>query len=354
MIPPDDLTGGIRVVATYAKILSNRGHKVFVVSNAPRRPNLREQLSALRHGYWQEQRRHSKAQHGHVTHSGVTMKRLNSPRPFTANDLPDADVLIATWWETAEWMACMPDSKGVKLHLIQGYEAWGNRESTDRVHAALRLPNRKIAISNELKRTLETHIGPLDITVIPNAVDLEQFDAPIRQRNTIPTIGFVYGRSPIKAADLYLKVCDAARQQLPHLRVVAFSSEQPSAELPLPKGTMFFHRPAQDKIASIYARCDAWLFGSRIDSFGLPVLEAMACRTPVIGVPVGAAPELLVDGGGILVPQESPQMMANAIVDICTMPEVSWQLISQCAYDKAHAYSWDDATDRLLQTFSKS
>jgi glycosyltransferase involved in cell wall biosynthesis len=268
--------------------------------------------------------------------------------------LPDADVLIATWWETAEWMNDMPDSKGAKVHLIQGYEAWGKAQEINRVHAALQSPNCKIVISNELKKTLDTHVGPLDITVIPNAVDLEQFDAPKRHRNTVPTVGFIYGRAHIKAADLYLEACELARQQLPNLQIVAFSSEQPSAELPLPKGTIFFYRPPQHQIASLYARCDAWLFASRIDSFGLPLLEAMACRTPVIGVPVGAAPELLVDGAGILVPHESTQMMANAIVEICTKHERDWQSMSQLAYDKSHAYSWDDAADRLFQVLENS
>jgi len=353
MIPADDLTGGNRVVATYAKILSARGHDVLVVSNAPERPSWREQLRALRHGTWREQRRHTQPQQGHVTQSGVAFRRLDEPRPFTADDLPDADVLIATWWETAEWMDHMPASKGCKVHLIQDYEVWSGGAAQERVHAALRLPNCKIVISNELRHTLETHVGPLDITVIPNAVDLQQFDAPARQRNSVPTVGFMYGRAPRKAADLYPKVCALVRQRLPHLQVVAFSSEQPSPELPLPEGTTFFHRPPQDQIASIYACCDAWLFGSRIDSFGLPILEAMACHTPVIGVPVGAAPELLADGAGILVPPESPQAMADAIIALCTMPEADWQNMSQRVYSKAHSYNWNDATDRLLQMLIK-
>lgn len=353
MIPADDLTGGNRVVATYAKILSARGYEVLVVSNAPDRPGWREQLRALRRGTWREQRRHTKPQQGHVTQSGVPFRRLDEPRPFTADDLPDADVLIATWWETAEWMAHMPASKGRKVHLIQDYEVWNGGMAQQRVHAALRLPNCKIVISNELKHTLTTHVGPLDITVISNAVDLQQFDAPARQRNPVPTVGFMYGRAPRKAADLYLKVCALVRLRLPMLQVVAFSSEQPSLELPLPEGTTFFHRPPQHQIASIYARCDAWLFGSRIDSFGLPILEAMACHTPVIGVPVGAAPELLADGVGILVPPESPQAMADAIVALYTMPESDWQRMSQRAYALAHGFSWEDATDLLLQALAR-
>ncbi|MGC8714943.1 MAG: glycosyltransferase [Leptodesmis sp.] len=49
-----------------------------------------------------------------------------------------------------------------------------------------------------------------------------------------------------------------------------------------------------------YSACDAWLFPSRYEAVGLPILEAMACRTPVIGTPAGIAPEMLSDGAGIL------------------------------------------------------
>lgn len=349
MMPADDLTGGNRVVATYAKILRARGHEVQVVSNAPDRPTLREQWRALRHGQWRAMRARMRPMPGHIAQSGVPYKVLERPRAITASDLPDADVLIATWWETAVWMHEMPPTKGRKVHLIQDYEVWTGGDVSAQVNAALRLPNCKIVISNELKRTLETQVGNLDVTLVPNAVDLQQFDAPPRQRGETPTVGFIYGRMPRKAADLNARACELAQRQLPALQVLAFGAEQPISELPLPTGAMFFHRPPQDQIASLYARCDAWLFGSRIDSFGLPILEAMACRTPVIGVPVGAAPELLADGVGILVPPESAEDMAAAIVTLCTLPAADWRRMSDRAYERAHSYSWDDATDRLLQ-----
>ena len=111
--------------------------------------------------------------------------------------------------------------------------------------------------------------------------------------------------------------------------------------------------PNQDELASIYTRCDAWLFGSRIDSFGLPILEAMACRTPVIAVPIGAAPDLLADGIGVLVAKESPEEMAAAIVAMCRQSTSDWRQHSDRAYLKAHAYSWNDAASCLLDILTQ-
>jgi len=348
LLPSDDLTGGNRVVATYAKNLIARGHQVTVVCNAPDRISLREQLRALGVGQWRALRDRMQLKPGHVALSGVPLKVLERARPFTADDLPDADVLIATWWETAVWMHSMPPSKGRKVHLIQDYEVWTGGDIRSAVHAALRLPNHKIVISNELKRTLETEVGDIAVTVVPNAVDLLQFDAPSRDRAEAPTVGFMYGKTPRKAADLYAHACELARLQLPNFQVLAFGADLPTNKLPLPTGTEFFLRPPQTELASIYARCDAWLFGSRIDSFGLPILEAMACRTPVIAVPVGAATDLIAGGGGVLVPRESPQAMADAIVRLCTQAAQDWKQMSDCAHATAHGYSWKDATQKLL------
>lgn len=348
LMPADDLTGGNRVVGTYAKLLGRRGHEVLVVSNAPDRPSWRERLRAARRGRWAELRPVTRPQRGHIAHSGVPHKTLEQPRPIVADDVPDADVLVATWWETAVWMHRMPASKGRRVHLIQGYETWAGGDVAARVHAALRLPNTKIAISGSLARDIEADLGDLGIAVVPNAVDLTQFAAPPRPRGGPPTVGFIYAHAHFKGADTCIHACELARRTLPGLRVLAFGGDAPSRALPLPRGTEFVSRPAQDRLASLYARCDAWLFGSRIDSFGLPILEAMACRTPVIGVPVGAAPELLADGTGILVPPESPEAMAAAIVTLCAGPATWWRQMSERAHARAHGYSWDDATTRLL------
>lgn len=346
--PADNLTGGARVVATYAQRLKARGHDVLVVSNAPDRPSLRERLRALRHGRYGELRARARPAPGHVALAGVPHVVLDRPRPIEARDLPDADVLIATWWETAVWMAAMPAAKGRKVHLIQGYEVWTGGDVRDRVQAALRLPNRKVAISAALARDIHAELGDLGIAVVPNAVDLELFNAPPRARSEPPTVGFIYAHAPIKGSDLCIRACELARQRIPALRIVAFGVDTPSATLPLPAGTEFVQRPAQDRLASLYARCDAWLFGSRLDSFGLPILEAMACRTPVIGVPVGAAPDLLGEGAGVLVAPESAEAMADALVALCTGPADGWKRMSTRAHTRAHGYSWEDATTRLL------
>jgi glycosyltransferase involved in cell wall biosynthesis len=329
----------------------DRGHDVLVVTCAQDRLSTRQKFGALLRGDWHKFRPQATVP-GHIANSGVPHKVLDRPRAIAASDVPEADFIIATWWETAVWMHGMPISKGKRVHLIQGYEVWLGQHVVARVNETLRLPNVKIAISNDLKTTIESAVGHIGIAVVPNAVDLQQFDAPQRLRNNPPKAGFVYATAAIKGADVCIRACELAREKIPDLHVVAFGADEPTVELPLPSGAEFFHRPAQTDLKKIYGQCDVWLFGSRLDSFGLPILEAMACRTPVIAVPIGAAPDLLGDGTGIMVANESPEEMAAAIVEMCTQPAARWQQYSDQSYAKAHSYSWVDATSKMLNILS--
>jgi glycosyltransferase involved in cell wall biosynthesis len=351
LMPADDLTGGNRVVATYARELQALGHEVLVVSNAPPPLRAREAFRMLRRAQWSGLKSRLRPPPGHIALAGVPHRTLARPRQIVAADLPDADVVVATWWETAVWMDTLPASKGRKVHLIQGYEIWGGEDMRERVNAALRLPNRKIAISPGLKHDIEAALGDLGMAVVPNAVDLAQFDAPARGRHQLPTVGFIYAHAEIKGADRCLRAIALARQQLPELQVVSFGVDLPGPGLPLPSDCRFTHRPAQDALAAHYSACDLWLFASRLDSFGLPILEAMACRTPVIGVPIGAAPDLLADGRGVLVQSIDEAAlvaeMASAIVRTLSLPEAEWRAMSEAAYRQARSYSWRDAARRL-------
>src|SRR4051812_24889387 len=132
--PIADLSGGFRVIATYAKLLRERGHDVLVVSRPPRKPTIREKLRAM-----YRRRRLAQVQNDGVSHlngSGVPHHVIDRARPVEAADLRDADVVIATWWETVEWVDALPRSKGVQVHFIQDYELWGGEK--ERIDATCR------------------------------------------------------------------------------------------------------------------------------------------------------------------------------------------------------------------------
>ncbi|HEY9660633.1 MAG TPA: glycosyltransferase family 4 protein [Allocoleopsis sp.] len=347
VMPNFGLSGGDRVAAIYAQRLRNRGHEVFVIAGGNKRPRLRDQIKSVLKGKgWTTS---TKIAPSHFdTLIDVPCVRLPDYRPIQDADLPDADVVIATWWETAEWVSCLSPEKGAKAYFVQHHEVF-DYVPQERARATYKLPLHKIVVAEWLVQVMRSHYGDTQVSLVPNSVDTTQFNAPARGKQASPTVGMLYAPVSWKGCDISLKAFSIAAQRVPGLRLVAFGSVPPSPDLPLPAAATYIQQPNQAILKDLYARCDAWLFGSRSEGFGLPILEAMACRTPVIGTPVGAAPELLANGAGILVNPEDPEDMARAIEQVCALSEEAWQAMSDAAYLKATSYTWEDATDRFEQ-----
>lgn len=339
-----DLAGGCRVVAIHAKRLMARGHEVLVVTRKPYWGTPYQRLRSAVHGDLTPllPRRHL----SHLELLDVPRRYVDERRPILATDVPDADVIVATWWETAEWIDAMPRKKGARAYLIQGYEAdLVEPARRERVLRTWDLPFTRVVVSSWLGRLVEERTGEAPV-LIPNTIDGAQFDAPPRGKQARPTLGLAYASSPVKGFDVATEVVRRVRAAIPELRVVGFSAEMPPKDV---LGWMeHTHRPAQDVIPRIYASCDVWLSTSRKEGFGLPALEATACRTPLVSTRYGGPADFVREGEtGFLVDVDDVDALAARAIEVLRMPEARWRAISEQAHATAHAYTWDDAAAAL-------
>lgn len=206
--------------------------------------------------------------------------------------MPDADVVIATWWETAEWVAELPPEKGRKVYLIQGYEVYPPNPP-ERVVATYHLDFRKIAVSGYIRSQVDGVHNSGPVAVAPNAVDTNHFRSSDRAKASRPTLGLLYTPVAVKRVALALEAVRAARAQCPDLQLLMFGAGDRRVDLPIPEWTTYHKSPPESEIPSLYSACDAWLLISEKEGFGLPILEAMACGTPVISTRAGAATDLI-------------------------------------------------------------
>ncbi len=278
--------------------------------------------------------------------------RLDRWRPITDRDLPDADVIIATWWRTAEWVAGLSPRKGAKVHFVQGDDADVPGQPRASVEATWKLPLHRIVCSEWLA-DLARWRGVPNASYVPNGVDLLHFSAPPRSRQRRPTVGLLYSESWLKGCDVAAKALELAAEHRRDLRLVAFGSAPVDAACPLPEFTDYTLRPDESVIPRLYACCDAWLWPSRREGFGLPILEAMACRTPVVATTAGAAPSLVADGAGILVPSDDPLAMARGVEHVLNTTDADWRLMSDSAREVAERHDWD-ASVRLFEAALES
>jgi glycosyltransferase involved in cell wall biosynthesis len=338
IVPTVSLNGGTRVVVIYAQALVRMGHIVRIISQPPQPMPLRRKLkwwifgNGLLNDRWPPT--------SHLDGSGLDHHVLDRCRPVTDVDVPDGDVVIATWWETAEWVTALSPNKGAKVYFIQHHEIFPYLP-VERCEATYRMPLHKIVVSRWLQRVMSARYGDEVVTLVPNSVDRTQFFAPERGKQSTPTVGVLYSTTPSKGLDVSLSALQIVRDKLPDLRTVSFGSYQLNSNFALPKGAEFILRPPQDQIRDLYSQCDVWITASRSEGFNLPAMEAMACRTPVVSTRTGWPEEAVKTSvNGVLVDIDDRVGFVNAIQWVLSRSDEDWRRLSANAYATVAPSSW--------------
>lgn len=325
VLPVLEVSGGARIVAGHAQQLMANGHEVMVVAAPPRRIGLRERAKILLNRVPAP----GPINRSLVALAGLPFRIARREDRVDASDVPDADVIIATWWETAEWISTMPASKGAKIHFIQGYDA--SPDLADRVDAVWRLPFSKIAVAQWLVDLGQERFGIEDIALVPNSVDHQLFKPSVRERRRPGTVGFLFHPADFKDMPTTVAVIERLDKGIPGTRFIAFGGTKPIRGL-LPKNVEFHLLPQQSKIAEIYRRCDAWISTSRQEGFNLPPLEAMASGCPAICAKTGRPLEIIKDGvNGYLVDQGDVDGFTQAVTNVLSLSDRDWLSMSQAA-----------------------
>ena len=336
--PPLSLSGGVRVMAIYARYLRDFGHEVLVVAQ-PKAAQGRLTKYLRKLGMPQFAARQQPP--SHLDGEDIPLHLLGMHRKIREGDVPDADVIVATWWETAEYIEGMSAAKGRKVYLIQHHEVfeWMPR---DRVKATYSSSMQKIAVAKWLVKAIEADGNRVGCTVVPNAVDRKQFFAAPRSRNARPRIGTLFSDTAFKGFGVTLEVLEKVRSVFPDVEVVAFGSHAPVKYRDRMAQIDLVIAPAQDSLRDIYTSCDIWLSCSISEGFNLTAMEAMACRTPVVSTRTGWPEEAVVVGvNGALADVNDSVGLANAVVEILRLPPEDWARLSAGAARTVEESSWE-------------
>ena len=348
VLPYAGLQGGVRVIALYAERLMRRGHQVSVVST-PHVISLRRKVKSLA-----LRLRLPEPEPSYFEGTGVNHRVLESVRPVTDADVPDADVVLATFYTTAPGVLRLSRAKGAKAIFIQNYEMEEGKPNPD-LDASWRMPMHKITISKWLVELARDRFADSVVSHVPNSVDLKQFNAPPRGKSPVPTVGLLYNTFSLKGLDTSLAALKQVASTLPALRVISFGAEQPGFRFPLPRSAEFHFRPRQDALKDLYAQCDVWMCGSNVEGFHLPPVEAMACRCPVVSTRVGGPLDIIDEGvNGHLVNVKDAEALADRVLRVLNLPEDRWKQMSDAAYATAAGFTWDEATDLFEQALMKA
>ncbi len=334
LIASADMTGGSRVMAFHAQRLTALGHRVLFML-----PGVSPPTTVLRIKNWLlgnfalPLHRPS-----HYDGLGLDLRHGSSPNRIEASDVPDADVVVATWWETVEWMSTFPPNKGVHAYFVQGHEVF-DYLPTARVRATYTAPVHRIAVSTWLKSVIENLYGG-NVDLALNAVDPDVFRSEDRGRQRVPTVGFVYTKTSWKRVDLILEALRRLVVEFPDLRIVSFG-ERPFNDAPdLASRVKYVVSPSAVEMPGLYAECDVWMTAANNEGFGLPAIEAMACKTPVVSTRCGWPADVFVDGvNGYLSDADDVEGLIFGAQQILRLDDAQWRLMSAKAQQTAYQHT---------------
>ena len=102
-------------------------------------------------------------------------------------------------------------------------------------------------------------------------------------------------------------------------------------------------------LAYLYSGASAFLYTSLRESFGIPMLEAMACGTPVITSNTSAMPEIAGEGG-ILVDPFNEENIATALLKLENNPEFYKEQV-RYGLERVKKFSWEQTAKQLLTIY---
>jgi glycosyltransferase involved in cell wall biosynthesis len=120
-------------------------------------------------------------------------------------------------------------------------------------------------------------------------------------------------------------------------------------ELGLEQAIHFVGRIPDADLVALYSAAAVFVFPSLYEGFGLPVLEAMACGTPVVASNAASLPEVVGDAG-LLVAPDSPQALAEAIAQVLDDQALAAEL-RQRGLERARRSTWEQTARGCLNVY---
>jgi glycosyltransferase involved in cell wall biosynthesis len=182
--------------------------------------------------------------------------------------------------------------------------------------------DRVLAVSRALAESLARYMDPARVEVVPNVVDTEFFSLPPAPRSSPPfTFVVVAALRRKKGLDVLLRAFRAAfgeSSEKVRLRIggggpLADELKNLSRSLGLEDRVAFLGRLSRQEVRREMWEANVAVLPSRVETFGVVVIEAMSTGLPVLATRCGGPEEIITEDTGWLVEPEDPQALAEGL-----------------------------------------
>ena len=388
IVPNKNIGGGTRVVTQYSNRLVSRGHDVTLIhTQIP--PYIGDLIRSK--GFRTLVGKLFEVQSFKANVSWPVKGNIQSVPSLSIgiqrlwhNRIPDSDAVIAASWRVVPAVSRLPESKGVKCHLVQDYEVWDlwnsdicwqqAQESADDptdvclemygtvperrhvrrqkrlVDGALNRPVEKITVSPWLSELIEQRIGYDVAATVPNGIDTDLFYPQsnsldyFRNNNTI-TVLAPYRTPKYKGLSTLLESFRQVRKRYD----IPLYFYGPPPEKNLPDWSTHVGMIPDDELRRLYSAADIFVSPSHAEGWGLPSTEAAACRTAVVSTENGWVRDYADQDTVLKVPPRDATALAEGIIKLIENPDRRRTLARRAHDLVSNQFTVEQSTDKLEQ-----
>lgn len=342
--------GGFKVIYEHANGLAKRGYKVIVTHATSARYTALREWRSIFPQYLGKFHHKQYYPHWFALDSQIEVRWVPMLHHLL---IPNADVVVASSWQTAEWAINYPMSKGRKMYFVQDYEYYmsADEETKSRMARTYQAQMQAISISPAVEQMLIENGNSKAINV-PNGIDFETFyselpcDAPERI-----TLGFACRKEPFKATQDAVKALERVREKLKlDLRVWCFGKKDTAS---IPDWIEFIETPNDAQLRRLYNQTAVFVVPSHYEGWGLPGAEAMACGAALVSTDNGGCRAYAHHGkNALLSPPGDTNTLADNILLLSSNKTLRVNLAQQ-GQNHIKQFTWQHATDVFEHTLKK-
>lgn len=334
-------SGGMRAIYEISDGLAKKGHSVNIYYPQIPFNSYEGELNwySLKNYYWDIKMYHYNKKNHEYFKSG----KFNVIKVPYITDLfvEDADIVIATAWQTVTNVKKLSDQKGQKIYFIQDYEDW--RGSLKNIDKSYKEGITSVTTCRYLHDLILTKFN-VESRYIYYGLNFDLFSNPGKVYDSKnKTITFINHSADKKNTKASIQITNSIKKKYPEIIVNSFGVLE-YKELPDYVNNQI--NPSEEKIRDLYCQSDIFLYTSKVEGFGMPPCEAMACKSAVVSTNVGAIPEYSENGQSALLHDPSDIEGMISSVERLIIDNNLLKKISENGYLKVrNMLSWEKAVN---------
>jgi glycosyltransferase involved in cell wall biosynthesis len=245
-------------------------------------------------------------------------------------------------------VANLPGQHGRPFYLVHHDEGLKYGRST--IDSTLALPMTKIVVSTSTKTALENR-GASDIVLVPNGINSHLYRSIVSPERRQPgSLLMNWVNKDIKDPKMALAALELVRNQARNISVTFFGAAK--RDRVIPDWIRYVRKPTNNQLVeTIYNQSAILMCSSKLEGFGFPAAEAMACGCAVATTDCGGVRDFCEhESTALLSRVGDPVALANNILRLISDDELRLRL-SREGSRRAATLDWDRSVDELETLF---